>query len=354
MNITVNTTTLAGELRLLNQVAAAKPALPILANVLISADMSGLRFAASDAEVAFTTTCEAEINEPGVVTLPVKRLLDMIEQLPDGLVNLFTDKAHVHLRSGQFKSRLQAMPPEDFPAIPEPDGEPSSLSTGALQAMIGRVRYAISDKGKYVVNGALLTLTDSVAALVSTDGKRLAVTTMKRSGSPCSVILPTKTLDAIVSLFDDPQIMFSQSDRHLFFQAGDRLLVSRTIDGQFPNYDRVIPKDTDKKAVVNRVQLAAALRRVGLAAEENLACNLTFSEGSILLASSSAQVGDAEEDVAASYSGDPLRVCCNYQFVLDFLEAASGQTITIDLKTDKSPMLLTDGGDHLAVVMLMR
>lgn len=354
MNVTINTTTLAGELRLLNQVAPQKAALPILSNVLIETDMTGLRFAASDHEVSFQSACLANVDEPGSVTLPAKRLLDMIEQLPDTDVQIYTDRAHVHLRSGTFKSRLQTMSPDDFPARHEPPAEASPLPTAAFQAMINRVRYAISDKGKYVVNGALLTLTDTVVALVSTDGKRLAVTTMPRNGTRTSIIVPTKTLDALCSMFSEPQIMFSQDDRHLYFQAGARLLVSRTIDGQFPNYDRVIPRDTNKKALVNRAQLAAALRRVGIVSEESLACNLVFSQGSLEISSSSAQVGDADEQVAVDYSGDPIKVCCNWQFLLDFLEAASGQTVTISLKTETSPMMLTDGNEHLAVVMLMR
>jgi DNA polymerase-3 subunit beta len=354
MNVTVNVPVFAQELRLLNQVVAQKPPLPILSNVLIRAELDQLYLATTDMEIAFSTVCKAVVGEPGVVTLPVKRLLDIVERLSDADVQIVTDKAHVHVRSGAFRGRLQTLSPDDFPTVPEPSEEPSMLPTVALQTMVGRVRYAVSDKTKYTVNGALLTLTDTLAALVSTDGKRLVVTSMPFSGQPTSVIIPTKTLDVLSALFNDAQIAFSKGERHLFFQAGERMLASRMLEAKFPAYQRIIPQDTTKKATADRSALAAALRRVGIVSEENQACYLSFSESTLDITSSSAMVGDAAERVVIGYEGEPLSVCCSWQFVLDFLEAASGQLITISLKDANNPMLLTDGEDHLAVIMLMR
>lgn len=354
MNITINAGVLAQELRLLNTIVPTKPALPILMNVLIKANGTGLRLVATDLEVAFGSTCRAQIDEDGSVTVPCKRLLDMVEQL-SGDIQLVTDRLQVHVRSGSFRSRLQTMTPEDFPALPTAEGKTTALPTAHFQAMVTRVRYAISDKGKYVVNGAYLTLNDTVGALVATDGKRLALTTLGATGTTTTVILPSKTLDAVLTMFTEPTLFFSQSERHLFFQAGDRLLVSRTIDGQFPAYERIIPKQEDGRfAIIDRARLISALRRVGLVSEDNMACYFAFSAGKLDLSSSSALIGDATEQIAVDYNGEPLKVCCNWQFVLDFLEVASRQTVSIAFKDTNTPLLLTDGDNHMAVVMLMR
>ena len=350
MRVVINSQLLAQELRLLNTIAPVKPALPILTNTLITAN-DALTFAATDLEIGFLTTCRAQIVEPGTITLPVKRLLDIIEQTT-GDVQISSEKHHVFIQSGAFKSRLQALQPEDFPTLPTVTGDITTLHTATLQAMIGRVRYAVAEGGKYTVNGALLKLTEQGGALVATDGKRLALTTGLRAGAT-SVIVPAKALDAL-AIFSEPEVAFSQSDRHLFFQAGNRLLISRTLEAQFPAYERILPRDNDKVAVVERAALSAALRRVGLLSEDNKACYLSFSAEGIDLTSSSAEAGDAAERVAAQYEGDPLRVCCSWRYLLDFLEAASGQTVTVSLKDVNSAILLTDGDNYIAVVMAMR
>ncbi len=355
MNAIVNSQLLAQELRLLNQVAPTKPSLPILSSVLLRADLSGLQFEATDLEIALRTTCQAQVTEPGIVTLPAKRLLDLVEQLPNADVYLTTEKHHVYLRSGAFKGRLQSFPAEDFPALPEVSGATTTLPTAAMQTMIGRVRYAISDKGKYTVNGALFSLTEQVAALVATDGKRLSIATMSNNGSVSArVVIPAKALDALMTMFTDQTLDFSQSDRHLFFVSGERLLVSRMQEAQFPAYERIVTKGNNKVAVVDRVALSAALRRVGLMSEENQACYLEFADGCVTLNSSSAEVGEGAEQVVVQYTGDALKICVNWSFVLDFLEASSEQTVQVALNDAVSPLLFSDGDSYISVIMGMR
>jgi DNA polymerase-3 subunit beta len=354
VDIVVNSQTLAQELRLVNQAVATKPTLPILARVLINATDDHLSFYATDLEIGFSTTCRARVTDPGRITVPAKHLLDIIEQLPNADVQIVTDRAHVHVRSGAFRSRLQTMTPGDFPVASAVEGEPITLPTVPLQTIIRQVKVAISDNSKYTVNGALLSLTEQVAALVATDGKRLSLATLPYHGRPESVVLPIKTLDALLTMFSEPSVEFSRSERHLFFTAGSRLLTSRTLEREFPKYERIIPRDSDKTATVDRSVLAAALRRVGLTSEQNQATYLEFSEGVLDLSSSSAELGDAVERVPLRYIGESLKVCCNWRFILDFLEVAEGQSVTLSLKDAVSPLLLTDGDNHIAVVMLMR
>jgi DNA polymerase-3 subunit beta len=270
-------------------------------------------------------------------------------------VILASDKQHVTVKCGGFKSRLQAMPVDDFPR-PEPvEGLSSTIDGAALRQLIARTRYAINaTASKHIMQGALLTLAGPTAAMVATDGHRLALATMSRTGADVRVIIPMKTLDVLSGSADIGQLEFTIGEQRLFFQSGERLLVSRTIDSQFPAYERIIPRDSNKKAVIERATLSAAIKRVGLVSEQNQAAYFDFAEGSVDISAASAEVGSADERVPIGYTGEPLKVCCSWRYLLDFLDAASGQIVTLELKDDKRPILLTDGDDHIAVIMLMR
>lgn len=353
MNVVVNSQQLAAELRLLNKIVPTKPAIAILSHALFEAD-DQLRLYATDLEVALTTACHATVVEPGKVALPVARFLQLVEQFPDGDVTLASDKQHVTVRCGAFKSRLQALPVDDVPAVPFLEGTTSTLDGDALRQLIARTRYAINaNASKYVMQGALLTLTSQGAVMVATDSKRLAIATAARTGVDQRMIVPVKAMDILASGQDD-EVEVTVGPKHLFFAANGRVLASHTIDGEYPNYKRIIPNDNDKALTVDRAQLMAALRRIVLVAESNVATYFNMSDGRLELSSSSAEVGSADEVVAVAYTAAPLKACVNGRYVLDFLEAAVGVTVTLAFKDVNSAMLLTDGVDHLAVVMLMR
>jgi DNA polymerase III subunit beta len=354
MNFTVNSTALAQELRLINQVVMAKPTLPILMNVLLRAE-EHLYLYATDLEVGFNTACRAQVDEPGSATLPAKRLLDLVEQLPDAEVQILSEGPHIRIISGAFQSRLQTLPAEDFPPPVPPTGEVTTLNTAAFQTMVKRVRYAITDKGNYAVRGAQFTVTESALGLVSTDGKRLSLTTMARNnGTPVSALLPTKTLDALAAVFNEGDLQFSQGDQHLFFVSGHRLLTSRTLVAQFPSYQRIIPHDNEHRATIRRSALMAALRRVVFVSLENQQVYLTFEPGMLQISSQSAEVGDAHEQLSVIYEGPAMRLCTSAAYLLEFLEVAVNPEIFINIKDTKAPMLLTDGADFINVVMLIR
>lgn len=355
MDLLINSQLLAAELRLLNKIVASKPALPILGNVLLRADQH-LSFSTTDLEVGLSTQCAATITTPGTITLPVKKLLDIIEQLPSADVHIVVDNHQVRLSSGAFKSRLQSMPVADFPSFPTVEGTSVSLPAKALRTLIDKTRYAIADTTqKFVVNGALLSLADATMAMVTTDGKRLSIsTTARAAGSNTSALLPSKTLDTLLSYLTDGDVEFSQSDHHLFFQVGDRVLFSRMLDGQFPKYDRIVPRDHPHKAVIDRSMLTAAIKRVGLVSGDNKAAYFSFAPSSLSLSTNSAEIGDADEQMLIDYAGPEIKISMSWAYVLDFLEAASEQSITMTIKDSLSAVLLSDGTDFLNVVMVMR
>jgi DNA polymerase-3 subunit beta len=355
VNAIVNSQQLAAELRLLNKVVPEKPSLPVLTHVLVRAEGGELGFFGTDMEVGFRTRCPADVHEQGAVTLPAQRLLALVEQLPDGDVQIQTSGPHVHVSSEAFKSRLQTFSVEDFPTAPEVGGECATLSTVALQTMIAKTRYAVTEKSRHVSNGSLLSLSEKFCAMVATDGKCLSISTMAPAvGAQSDTILPAKALDALTAMFTGEQLVFSKTDRHLFFASRERLLISRQLEGQFPAYEKIIPHDTNKHAVISRSRLASALRRVGVLAENNQAAYFAFSDGRLTVTSSSADAGDAAEDVPITYTGDPLKLCCNWKYVLDFLEAAAADSVTIECKSTTTPMLLSEGITFINVIMTMR
>ena len=355
MNLTINSQRLAAELRLLCKVSPSKPAIQILSYLLLSAEGDTLTLYATDLEIGLVSTCRAEVHEPGQVALPAAHFLAMVEQFADDDVTLNGDGYAVGVRCGAFKSKLQALPADDFPAVPTSEGAASRFDLAAFQELIGRTRYAINaGNSKAVLQGALLTLAGPAAALAATDGKRLALATAANEGADARVIVPAKTLDMLALHPSGGDVELTVGQRHLFFRMDDRLLISRSYDGKFPKYETIIPRDNDKKIDVNRNQLAAALRRVRLVSPESKAIYFAVQEGAINLSSSSAEIGSADESVPVDYDGPALKVCVNGSYVLDFLEAASGQSVSISLKDAKNPMLLLDGPANLGVIMLMK
>ncbi|HVJ72059.1 MAG TPA: DNA polymerase III subunit beta [Sphingomicrobium sp.] len=355
MIVTVNSQQLAVELRLLNKIVPTKPAIAILSHVLINAEFDALHLYSTDFEVGLSTSCRAQVEEPGTVALPVGKLLAMVEQFPDADVNIRSDKKQTIVKCGAFKSQLQALSADDFPKQPETEGTSCMMPGNVLSELIIRTRYSVSSVAtKHVLQGSLLTIAGPAAAMAATDGKRLALSMAACPEASLRVIIPMKMLDVLIGQLGEEDVELTVGKNQSFFKVDDRLFISRLFEGEFPKYDRIIPRDNDKTIVVDRNMLAAALRRVLVAAENNSATYVTVEPGRMEVVSSSVEVGSADESIAVEYAGSPLKVCINGNYVLDFLNAARGQTVEIKLKDQKTAAMLSDGPDNLAVVMVMR
>lgn len=355
MKITVDVATLAGECRRLSKVTAEKGALPVLSNILVHAD-DALSLAATDLQVGLVLSCPAQIIEPGETTLPAKKLLEILEQLPPGTMTIAESAGRVNVTAGSFRSRLQAIDATEFPEIPHPDGDVVKLPAADLRAVIERTSYAISDRqASYILKGALLSIHEGMFALVATDGKRLSIATAAcGTGSGVqSAVVPAKTLDVLAGHCEGREVEFSTDGRHLFFVAGTRTLYSQMVDGKFPSYERIIPRDTTMHATIDRLALTAALRRVGIVADTDQAVSLTFTPGWLTMAARSTTFGDADEQLPADYAGDELTFAINGRHVLDFLDHASQPSVTLDTRPG-APLLFTDGPDFINVVLGMK
>jgi DNA polymerase-3 subunit beta len=249
--------------------------------------------------------------------------------------------------SDKKKYKLVGMAKENFPALPVMPHVLVKIPAPILESLIEKTKFAISlEESRYTLNGGLLILKPETVAMVATDGHRLALaeTDQKLSGlnGEVKVLIPKKAMDEVEKLAsasgsDDAQIEFAKDESHLFFQVGHRLLISRILTGQFPNYEAVLPRDNNKTVVLERVELGDAVRRVSqLADQRSHAVKLSISSEGIEISASSPEYGEAKETIDKEYKGDTIAIGFNSSYMLDFLSAAADGSINIELKDEQS------------------
>jgi DNA polymerase-3 subunit beta len=369
MELVVRKNDLLRELQLFQGIVERKNTIPILANVLLEGKDGCLRFLATDLEVALRSQCEATVTKPGSLTLPAKKFYEIVKSLPETDIRISEEKSGVKIAADRFDSRIQTLPREDFPTLPESSGKtPTILSRSALREMVAKTQFAITGEDtRYFLNGALFVLRPDSMSLVATDGHRLALVTAKRDGKTNKdeeerkPILPKKTLGELSRLLaeSDGDIAFEHGENHLFFQVGGRTLISRMIDGQFPAYERVIPKGNDKHIEFERDRLTNAVKRVALLSNErSRAVKFQIDKGKVDVSSSSPELGEARETLPVDYSGQSMQICFNAQYVLDFLSAVATDTVALELKDEVSQAVMmpvgADGYEYTYVIMPMR
>ncbi len=370
MELVVRKTDLLRELQLFQGIVERKNTIPILANVLLEANGTEVKMLATDLEVGLRSKCAATVSKSGSLTLPAKKLYEIIKALPETDVRIEEDKGGVKVAADRFDSRMQTLPREDFPSLPEaPGAVTASLTRESIRRMIEKTQFAITGEDtRYFLNGALFILRPDGMSLVSTDGHRLAHISVDRERAKGAkddenrVILPRKTLLELGRLLaegGDGDIRYERGENHLFFGVGDRLLISRMIDGQFPAFERVIPKNNDKHVEFDRDRLTSAVKRVALLSNErSRAVKFQIDKGKVEIASSSPEFGEAKEVLMVDYAAAPVTICFNAQYVLDFLSVAETDTVSLDFKDEMSQAVLkpvgADGYDYTYVIMPMR
>jgi DNA polymerase-3 subunit beta len=371
MELVVRKTDLLRELQLFQGIVERKNTIPILANVLIEANGDEVKLLATDLEVGLRSRCAASVAKSGALTLPAKKLYEIIKALPETDVRIEEDRNGVKVAADRFDSRMQTLPREDFPTLPEAGGAVSAaLPRDVLRQMVSKTQFAITGEDtRYFLNGALFILRGDGMSLVSTDGHRLALVTVPRDKAASKgrgdeevrVILPRKTLLELGRLLAEGEgdIQFERGENHLFFGIGGRLLISRMIDGQFPAFERVIPKANDKRVEFDRDRLTSAVRRVALLSNErSRAVKFQIDKGKVEIASSSPEFGEAKEVLIVDYAAAPVTICFNAQYVLDFLAVVETDSVGLEFKDDMSQAVMkpvgADGYDYTYVIMPMR
>ncbi len=374
MELTVAKADLQKELQLCQGVVEKRSTIPILSDVLLKAVDDRLQIAATDLDVTILSSCAARITTPGGVTIEAKRLFDVVRSLPDEDVHMsLQDNNSMLIESGTAKFRLLGLPAEDYPTLPSVNvSDAYGLSLDELKTMVGKVKFAIThEETRFQLNGALLKVQPQKMEMVATDGHRMALINFPkggngkgRKGNDLTILIPRKALDEILRLEggEDGTVKFGVSENQLFFEAGDRRLMARMIDVNFPNYMEVISRDNDRHVMVDRERLLSTIRRISLVANERTrAVRFDFAPGKLTVSSTNPELGDARETVPIDYAGNPFYVGLNAAYVTDFLSAVDTPSVSLDLKDENSQCIGRPANtaddlpyDYLYVVMPMR
>ncbi len=348
MEFTVSKNDLVRELGLSQGVVEKKTTIPILSNVLIEAQGDRIILTATDLELGIRCTCPAKVKKEGAGTIPAKKLLDYTRLLPDGDLNLkFLENHWASITCGRSRTKIAGMSRESFPELPQMPEAFTVIPVGLLASMISRTSFAISmEESRFTLNGALLLLGSSGITMVATDGHRLAYVDSSmplNGGSPSGfrALIPKKAMGEIVKLAEqsapEAKLKFAGDDNHLFFQFGERLLITRKLTGNFPDYERVLPKDNTNIAKLKKEEIRAAIERVAQFADErSRAIRVQFGQGEVKVFSSSVETGESEESVPGEYTGPDLEIGFNAQYLLDFLRAIQQDDVSFALKDQKS------------------
>ncbi len=365
MELVVRKNDLLRELQLFQGIVERKNTMPVLANVLLRAEGEQVELVATDLDVGLRSTCPAQsLDKPGTLTLPAKKLFEIVKALPETDIRIEQNRSGVTVAAERFESHLSTLPADDFPQLPTVGDTVATLPREPVRQMVSKTMFAITGEDtRYYLNGALFVLKPDSLSLVATDGHRLAhVTVNAETGAPeGKALLPKKTMQELSRLLADGEgdVLYERAENHLFFTVGGRRLFSRMIDAQFPAYERVIPKNNDKSVEFERDRLTSAIRRVSLLSNErSRAVRFLMTSGKVEVTSQSPDLGDAKEELLVSYDGPDVQICFNAQYVTDFLAAVETEQVSLSFRDEMSQAVMkpvgADGYDYTYVIMPMR
>lgn len=368
MKVTVERAHLLKSLNHVHRVVERRNTIPILSNVLLRAEGGELKLKATDLDLEVSEAIPAMVAEPGATTVPAHMIYDIVRKLQDGAqIELATrnDGATLDLKAGRSKFALQMLPETDFPDLTAGTfGHRFSLSAADLKRLVDRTQFAIStEETRYYLNGIYFHTVEAGGELrfraVATDGHRLAQAEMVAphgsEGMP-GIIVPRKTVLEVVKLFEgvDGAVEVSLSAAKVRFAAGDLVLTSKLIDGTFPDYERVIPRNNDKKLELDTRTFAQAVDRVStISQEKGRAVKLAIGGNKVVLTVNNPDSGSAEEEVACSYEADPLDIGFNSRYLMDVASQMKSDAMELHLADAGSPTIVRDPTDEQALYVLM-
>ena len=354
MRITIPQPHLLKSLQTVERAVNERSTLPILSNVLLETSGEELVLTATDLDVGIQ--CRFPLSQPseqGAVAVPARRLTTIIRELPQDAVVMEAKKNHmVHLNCGSSSFRLPGLPAEDFPVWPSQEGaDRCVISQRDLRGLVAQTAYAMSvEETRFILNGTLLTAHKGQVMLVATDGRRLAVATAaaQTPKQPWSVVVPAKTIRELGRLLDDeeePVSLALLKDNQLAFQFGAVTVVTRLIDGQFPQYEKVIPPPTKQTISCRRQDLGDAIRRASLmTTAASQAVVFELAPDRLVVSKESADVGSAREELPVAYAGEPMRIAFNPEFWLDAFKVLSTDDVTIEISGPDRPAVIRQPG----------
>ena len=362
MKFNIQNSTLLEGLQTVQGVVSARPARPVDANVLISADEGGLTLTTTNGEIFIRRSVPAEVLETGSATLPVKRLFSIVRELPEGLLSASVgDDCVAKLHCGSSDFRLVGLPATDFATVPVPgDGLCYTLERKDFADMLRKTVYAASaEDSRPILNSVLLNFLDGKLTTVATDSRRLAMVE-KDVEFPAEnnkdIVLPTRVISYLLGIVDGAgELQIYVKDTLAIFVFGETMLSCKLVDGIYPNFRQVVVKQCENRIALPREELLAVLRRMMIFTnEKNNSIRLTFEDNLLTVSANTPEIGEAKDTLAVKYAGKPISVIFNPAFIVDPLKALTSDEVYMELNDGNSPGLIKSDIPFLYVIMPLR
>jgi DNA polymerase III subunit beta len=370
MEIRLQREALLAELVPMQGIVERKSTIPVLSHLLLTAKGDRLHLAATDLDVSLVSSVPAEVKSEGALAVQARKFQEIIRSLVADEIKLASEgERSLRIHAAKSKFRIHGLPAVDFPTLPQVDGGPKlTLPLARFRRMVGKVIFAVSgEESRFQLSGALFRLHGQRAELVATDGHRLALVDagIAADAGDDSVLVPRKALQEILRFEGEAELEYRRGEHHLSFRTGGREMVCRILEGTFPDYERVIARNNDKKVVCDRRALGDVVQRVALmTGDRNRGVRLDFADGEITVAAANPDLGEASETLACEYAGAAIRIGLNPDYLGHFLSAVETERVRLELKDENSqcvghPVVAEDAegtGDerYLCVIMPMR
>ncbi len=362
MKFTISKESLQQAIQQVQHVVSTRTTLAILSNVLLRAKDGVLELTTTDLDVGVTCTVAADVQEEGATTLPARRLATIIRELPAEDIDISVDEKNIaSIRSGPSFFKVLGLTSEEFPALPRfDDAREFKVEQAVLRECLRKTSYAIStDETRYVLNGILFSFKNNALTMVATDGRRLAMVEQELEfpqSQEIDIIVPTKAVNELSRLLgDNGEVIIRVTGSQVGFDLGDSLLISKLIDGNYPNYRQVIPGEAKERIALDREVFLKAISRVSLlASEKSNSVKFQFTPGQVEIIASSPDIGEARETIAINYKGAVITIAFNPEFTMAPLRNISADEVHLHLIDDISPGVLRSGTNFLYVLMPMR
>jgi DNA polymerase III subunit beta len=338
---------LAGALGIVARGLSTRAAVQVLTGIHLAATDGKLTLAATDMELSLRATVGGEVSGDGAVVVPGRLLADLVRLLPDESVALRFDEGDgvLEITSGSYASKVNVFSAEDFPRLPSVDVALHTIPAPTLLGTIEKVARAASrDESRPVLTGILVRFEGDSLTMAATDSYRLAVkeTQLGETGPELDAIIPARALQELARLAAGAEtVSLGVHENHVIFGVGEVWLTTRRIDGQFPNYDQLLPESFEVEVTTPRVPLLEVVRRSAVLAQRNSPLRLRFAEGELSVAAQTQDVGEARESLEVEYAGEPLEIGFNPDFLRDGLDAVTGESVQLKLINPLRPGLLS-------------
>lgn len=345
----------------------AKTTLPVLANILVEATEKGIRLSGTDLDIAVSTEVSADVDTPGAITIPAKKLSEIARELPPSPVKVAAaGEQRITLDCGRSHFKILGLPRDEFPSFPTVRfNESWRIRSGDLQKLISHTAFAVStEESRPILNGVLWELKPEAMRMVATNGHRLAKmeVPIKSAGAPAAdLIVPPKALEQVRRLFPaDEELEIARGENHLGFRSPFTAVFTRLIEGPYPNYDQVIPKDNDRIAVADKVALISALKRMSvIASDQTHRIRLSFNAGILRFSVQTPDLGEATDELPVRFTGDQLDIGFNASYLLEILRYIPTDEVRLTFKAPEraatvEPEGWNDPASYLCLVMPLR